>query len=119
MKETFEQNFKYKNVEVKISLEPQPFPNVYTEFLQIANFDLGVGGISGSTLDAASFLYVYSSDNRSGFTLNWGIDTSIPEIEIEYEHPEKGKVREIWSFDALQEALNGPVTVKNGQEVKE
>lgn len=119
LKETFEENFKYKNVEVKISLEPQPFPNVYSEFLQIANFDLGVGGISGSTLDAASFLYVYSSDNRSGFTLNWGIDTSIPEIEIEYEHPEKGKVREIWSFDALQEALNGPVTVKNGQEVKE
>lgn len=118
LKDLFESKFTYKKIKVVVELNPQPFPNNYTEYLQIAEFDLGVGGISGSTLDASSFLDVYSSDNRSGFTLNWGIDTSIPEIEIEYEHPTKGKVREIWSYDALVSALNGTVTVKNGQEVK-
>ena len=61
-------------------------------------FDLAFGSVSGMQLDPLGFLEVLKSDNTSGFTLNWGTDTS--EIDtnsgnyINYD----GK---IWSFDGL------------------
>jgi hypothetical protein len=79
-----------------------------------AHMDLGVGGISGSLLDAPSFMDVFQDDNVSGFTLNWGIDTSTPNIAVTYEGLDGELRSEIWSFNALTAALNGKEYIKDG-----
>lgn len=120
IKSAFEAAFNdtTRNIRVQINVEPRPFPGIYYDYMMLANFDLAIGGISGSTLDAAGFLDVFASDNRGGFTLNWGIDTSIPEIELTYTNFDGVLVTEIWSFDALITALSGPVTVVDGREAE-
>jgi len=84
--------------------------------MMTGDFDLSIGGISGSALDAASFLDTYCSDNRSGFSLNWGITTAEADIEVLY-YNDLGEARaEMWSFDAIVSALNGEIFVANGEE---
>lgn len=56
--------------------------------------------ISGNNYDVLNKLNIYKSDNSSGFTLNFGGDTTIPSADIYYD----GKY---WSFDALWDAANG------------
>lgn len=92
------------------------FPNNYYDYMMVAKMDLGIGGISGSLLDAPSFLDVFSDDNRGGFTLNWGIDTTTPNIPVAYTNLEGKVVYEKWGYNALVEALTGRVYVKNGVE---
>jgi hypothetical protein len=92
------------------------FPDIYYDYMMIGEFDLSIGGISGSTLDAASFLDTYSSDNRSGFTLNWGIDTTQAEIPVQFTDFEGVYHNEMWSFDAIYSALNGRIYLVNGEE---
>jgi len=121
IKETFEATFNdtTRHIKVVINFETKEFPGIYYDYMMTGDFDLAIGGISGSTLDAASFLDVYSSDNRGGFTLNWGIDTSVAEIVVEYTPDgEETAIKEIWSFDAIVSALNGEVYVENGQEAE-
>ncbi len=120
IKEQFEELFVHDElgVSIKVEVNPQTFPDNYYNFILIGNTDMGMGGISGSELDAASYLDVYCSDNRGYFTMDWGIDTSVPEIPVTYtidgvEH------HEMWSFDAIVSALNKEVTVVNGKEVSE
>ena len=60
-------------------------------------FQLGFGAISGNDLDPLSFFEVLKSDNSSGFTLNWGPDTSEVSDSIVYD----GKK---WSYDGLWKA---------------
>ncbi|MGE4572108.1 MAG: hypothetical protein AB7E09_05120, partial [Candidatus Izemoplasmatales bacterium] len=81
--------------------------------------------ISGSTLDAASFLDVFADDNRGGFTLNWGIDTSTAEIPVKYvtrDYDEFGNLldthyhHEMWSFNAINSVLNGQKYIIDGEE---
>lgn len=123
LEEQFEKLFvstKY-NIKTDVEVIPLAFPDNYYAAVLIGAVDMGMGGISGSTLDAASFLEVYCSDNRGGFTMDWGIDTTMPEILVEYEVYEDGELvtkKEYWSFDAIVSALNGTVTVKDGMEVK-
>jgi ABC-type oligopeptide transport system substrate-binding subunit len=117
IKTAFEDAFQDddRNIKVEVEIYTKDFPAIYYDYMMIGEFDLSVGGISGSTLDAASFLDTYSSDNRSGFTLNWGIDTSVAEIEVRYEYA--GEVyRELWAYDAICSALNGEVFLIDGQE---
>jgi ABC-type oligopeptide transport system substrate-binding subunit len=112
------QSFEH-NIKVEVTPTPKDFPSIYYDYMMVGEFDLSIGGISGSTLDAASFLDVFTSDNRGGFTLNWGIDTSIPEIEVQYENPYLGEtVRELWSYDAIVSALNGEIYVSEGAEAE-
>ncbi|MFW6318712.1 MAG: immunoglobulin-like domain-containing protein [Bacillota bacterium] len=121
IKTQFEEIFVHEDLDIAIEVDvvPRDFPGIYYDYMMIGNFDLSIGGISGSTLDAASFLDVYADDNRGGFTLNWGIDTSTAEIEVTYDHPEYDtEVTEIWSYNALVSALNGSVTVEDGEEVE-
>ncbi|HOI85645.1 MAG TPA: ABC transporter substrate-binding protein [Acholeplasmataceae bacterium] len=92
------------------------FPNNYYDYMMVAKMDLGIGGISGSLLDAPSFMDVFSDDNRGGFTLNWGIDTTTANIPVAYENLEGKMVYEKWGFNALIEALTGRIYVKNGME---
>ena len=56
--------------------------------------------ISGNNYDVLNKLNIYMSDNSSGFTINFGADTTIPSADIYYD----GKY---WSFDALWLAANG------------
>lgn len=104
------------HVQVNLEIVPKQFPGIYFNYMMIGKFDLSIGGISGSTLDAASFLDTYSSDNRSGFTLNWGIDTSVANIEVLFHDHEGNRHRQMWSFDAISSVLVGEVYVLNGEE---
>lgn len=121
IKDAIEEAFQSEkhNINVKVDVIPKDFPGIYYDHLMIGEFDTGSGGIAGSTLDAASFLDTFCSDNRGGFTLNWGIDTTIPEITITYENDGGELVKELWSYDALVSALNGEVKVHDGIEVVE
>ncbi len=119
LKEQFEGLFTHEElgINVIIDVHPAPFPDNYYTYMMPGLFDLGTGGISGSTLDASSFLRVYADDNRGGFTLNWGIDTTTANIEITYFNPFEGEeVTEVWSYNALVSVLNGEAEVILGQE---
>ena len=86
---------------------------VYNEYLMKGQFDLGFGAISGNTYNPLNFLEVLRSDNSSGFTLNWGTDTSKVTTNKPLEYDDK-----LWSFDALWEVADHGGIVENGQSVK-
>jgi len=121
LKTAFEEAFVSANHDITFTLSPmaKEFPGIYYDHMMIGEFDTAIGGISGSTLDAASFLDTYCSDNRSGFTLNWGIDTSQAVIPVAYQNDKGEFVKEMWSFDAITATLVGEVEVKDGMEVKD
>lgn len=110
-------NSEKHNIKVTVDIISKEFPGIYYDHMMIGEFDTAIGGIGGNTLDAASFLDTYCSDNRSGFTINWGIDTSAPEISVLYKNNDGKLVRETWSFDAIVSALNGETEVVDGAEV--
>ena len=86
----------------------------------VGTYDLGFGAISGNSLNPLNFLEVLKSDNSSGFTLNWGADTSkLSKTDpIVYEVEENGeKVKKEWSFDALWAAADHGAVVKEGEAV--
>jgi ABC-type oligopeptide transport system substrate-binding subunit len=118
LKDAFEEAFQSEkhNINVKVEALPKDFPGIYYDHMMIGEFDTAVGGISGSRLDAASFLDTYSSDNRSGFTLNWGIDTTKADITVAYTNDAGELVKELWSFDAITSVLVGEVEVIDGAE---
>ena len=103
-------------VKIIISVNDVAFPGNYYDHMMIADMDLGIGGISGSLLDAPSFLDVFNDDNKGGFTLNWGIDTSTANIPVTYTNLDGVEVSEIWAYNALVAAINGNVYILNGQE---
>ena len=79
--------------------------DVYEDHLQVGQFDLGFGSISGNTLDPLNFMEVLKSSNSSGFTLNWGADTSViaeDDTALVYEGHR-------WSFDTLWDAADAGV----------
>jgi len=84
--------------------------DVYYKKMMVGQFDLAFGSINGNTLDPLNFLEVLKSDNTSGFTLNWGVDTNVVSSNMIYD----GKA---WSFDALWQAADSSALVKNGQKV--
>ena len=71
--------------------------DVYYKKMMVGQFDIGFGSISGNALNPINFLEVLKSDNSSGFTLNWGSDTS--EVNLEYNGV-------LWSFDSLWQAAD-------------
>ncbi|MFA7032403.1 MAG: hypothetical protein WC201_02440, partial [Bacilli bacterium] len=83
--------------------------DVYYKHLMVGQFDLGFGSISGNTLDPLNFLEVLKSNNSSGFTLNWGTDTSVVDQDLIYDDKP-------WSFDALWAAGNSYAVVSEGAE---
>ena len=103
------------NGQVKIDIVQdavKQWDHVYTKYLMKGQFDLGFGAISGNTYNPLNFLEVLKSDNSSGFTLNWGTDTS----EIDELNPiiYNGKA---WSFDALWAAADHGTIVDEGKDV--
>jgi ABC-type oligopeptide transport system substrate-binding subunit len=103
-------------VNVDIIIQDVAFPGNYYDYMLVANTDLGIGGISGSLLDAPGFLDTYSDDNRSGFTLNWGIDTTTANIPVSYVNLDGETVYETWGYNALVMALVGKTYVRDGVE---
>lgn len=70
----------------------------------------GVFFVSGNGLDTFNNFDKYRSDDSSGFTLNYSLDTSIPSADVYYD----GKY---WSFDSLWSAGNGGILLdQNGDE---
>lgn len=107
-------------VKVVVDVVDTPFPGIYYDYMMTGDFDIAIGGISGSALDASSFLDVFSSDNRGGFTINWGFDSSLPEIPVTWDHdndPLTEDITKIFSYDAIVTALNGKATIVNGDDV--
>ncbi len=101
---------------VKLEVKQEAVTNwsdVYYEYLMKGQYDLGFGAISGNTYNPLNFLEVLRSDSSSGFTLNWGTDTSLVTEgkPVEYDH-------KLWSFDALWEAADHGGVVENGCAVK-
>ncbi len=92
------------------------FPSSYYDYSLIAQTDLSIGAISGAILDMPNFLNVFCDDNRSEFTLNWGIDTTSALIEVAYHNMDGDMVYEKWSYNALVEALIGRTYVRDGKE---
>lgn len=76
--------------------------DVYYKHLLIGKFDLGFGSISGNALDPLNFMEVLKSDNSSGFTLNWGCDTS----EVKTGKDALVYDGMAWSFDSLWNAAD-------------
>jgi hypothetical protein len=73
--------------------------DVYYNKMMIGQFDIGFGSISGNALNPLNFLEVLRSDNSSGFTLNWGVDTSVPSASLNYDGRQ-------WSFNSLWQAAD-------------
>ena len=102
---------------VKLEVE-QPAPNpdwnhVYNEIMMKGKFDLAFGAISGNIYNPLNFLEVLKSDNSSGFTLNWGKDTSIVDVNNPLVYN-----GEKYSFDALWQVADHGGVVENGTIVK-
>ena len=91
----------------------QNWEDVYKLHLMIGDFDLGFGAISGNTLNPLNFMEVLRSDNSSGFTLNWGADTS--KVSDAYPIVLDGKE---WTYDSLWAAADHGVIAENAEEVK-
>ena len=87
--------------------------DVYNEYLMKGQFDLGFGAISGNTYNPLNFLEVLKSDNSSGFTLNWGTDTSKITKNKPLIYEDK-----MWSFDALWAVADHGGVVKDGSIAK-
>jgi len=85
------------------------YEDVYNNHLMVGQFDLGFGSISGNSLDPLNFLEVLKSDNSSGFTLNWGPDTSAVDQSLIYDNKP-------WSFDSLWAAGDSYVVANEGIE---
>ena len=84
--------------------------DVYYNKMMVGQFDLGMGSVSGNTLDPLSFMNVLSADQKisGGFTLSWGTDTNDPDA---YPIVYKG---ERYSFDAFFRASTSQSIVTDG-----
>lgn len=68
--------------------------DVYYAKMMVGQFDIGFGSINGNALNPLNFFEVLRSDNTSGFTLNWGTDTSVVDPSLSYDGRN-------WSFNSL------------------
>ncbi len=111
MKNYFESVFNAACPNYKLIITPYATANWMDAYYaaMYGEFDLAFGSISGNTLDPINFMDTVMSDNRTGFTLSWGIDTNTPTQDIRYD----GKA---WSMAGLYGAANGGAVVKDGAE---
>ena len=114
MEETFNDENVCKGLSGTITLDIQNtftevWSDIYYKKMMCGQFDIGFGTISGGTLNVLNFMEVLKSDNSSGFTLNWGVDTNSTDQLITY----KGKQ---YTYDALwQAAAVGTVVDASGK----
>ena len=109
VKQQLESAFNNAVTGFKLVIEPYATANwmdAYYKPMQ-GDFDLAFGSISGNTLDPVAFMDTVCSDNRTGFTLSWGVDTNTPTEDIVYDG-------NYWSYDALLGAAVSGAVVENG-----
>ncbi len=118
LKDSFESIFISEDyyISINVSLSTVDFPSIYFDNMSTGEFDMFIGGFSNSLLCPNGILEHYCSDNRTGFLLNFGYDTSEAEIEVRYTDMDGLQRAEIWSYDAITSALMGDVYVHEGQE---
>lgn len=118
MTKAFDAAAEAKGLPVRLKVEQSAvtiWNHVYYNHLMVGKFDLAFGSISGNPLDPLNFMEVLKSDNSSGFTLNWGSDTSIVD-DTEEALVYDGKR---WSFDGLWDAADhGVVLDEEGQPLE-
>lgn len=85
--------------------------DVYTPIGE-GKFDFAFASLTGMNYNPLNMMEVMKSDNSSGFTLNWGIDTSKNYQNAPYRIEYDGGT---WSFDGLWNAAVYGVTVQNGK----
>ena len=83
--------------------------DVYYNKMMVGQFDVGFGSISGNAYNPLNFFEVLKSDNSSGFTLNWGTDTSEVSEDLYYDGC-------YWSFDSLWQAADTGAFLKDGNK---
>ena len=82
--------------------------------LEYGQFDIGMGAISGMIAYPLEFMQVLCSDNRSGFCLNWGVNTSLNDGSL-YHETEDDQLG--FSYDALWEAGTSSTFAIDGEAV--
>ena len=111
----FEQTQAYKNG-FRINFNTHNGSNNYQEVyekMRKGTFDIAFGSVSGMQLDPLGFLEILKSNNVTGFTLNWGPDTSKIDIADGNYIVYDGKT---WSFNALWDAAYRGVVVSSGND---
>lgn len=89
------------------------YQHVY-DIMKKGTFDIAFGSVSGMQLDPLGFLEVVKSNNVTGFTTNWGTDTS----KISEENPIIYQGQR-WSFDGLWDAANKGAIIKSDGTVED
>ena len=112
MEDYFETIFNASVPGYELDVQPYATANWMDAYYaaMFGEFDLAFGSISGNTLDPISFMDTVLSDNRTGFTLSWGVDTNITSPDIEYDD-------KIWSFTGLFEAATSGAVVRDGASI--
>ena len=111
IKKYYEDAFNTADNPLKLSVKSwvgAVWSDVYYVKMMTGQFDIGFGSISGNTYNPLNFLEVLKSDNSSGFTLNWGLDTNSVDGKLVYDN-------QVWSFDALWTAADQGAYVVQGQ----
>jgi ABC-type oligopeptide transport system substrate-binding subunit len=119
LEDQFELIFRDEENHIYIDVLPRPtdFPDIYYDHVLKGEFDLAIGGLGGSVWNVVGILNIFRSDNKSHFTMNYGFDTSIADIIVEYTDPLTNQiVVEEWSFDGISTVLNGGAFIYKGQE---
>ena len=111
IKKYYEDAFNTPDNPLKLSVKSwvgAVWSDVYYVKMMTGQFDIGFGSISGNTYNPLNFLEVLKSDNSSGFTLNWGLDTNSVDGNLVYDD-------QVWSFDALWTAADQGAYIEQGQ----
>lgn len=101
----FNEQTTFPNVKLTVSYVACPGMDVYYAKQMLGKFDIGIGGISGSSLDPLGYMDVFFDDPSNSLQLTWGIDTNV--VEIEWNGM-------LWSFEALTQAASGKTFIKDG-----
>ena len=118
MKDAFDAAAQKLGYKVRLNVRQQAggatWSDVYYSHLLVGQFDLGFGSITGNSLDPLNFLEILKSSNSSGFTLNWGSDTT----EVKAGDDALVYDGKRWSFDTLWGAADtGIVLDSTGHEM--
>ena len=101
----FNEQTTFPNVKLTVSYLTLPNNDVYYVKQMLGKFDIGIGGISGYSLDPLGYMDIFFDDPSNSLQLTWGIDTNA--VDIEWNGM-------LWSFEALTQAANDKIFIKNG-----
>ncbi|WP_305768315.1 ABC transporter substrate-binding protein [Candidatus Epulonipiscium viviparus] len=116
-KTAFEEAFYSEKYDIKVTVDTMA-KEIYANYFSTGEFDLALAALGGSKLNAASHLNVFTDDDRAGYTLNWGINTSDANIPVTYVEEDGEVVTQMWSFNAISSVLNAETEIFEGTEIR-